>query len=202
MPPFSDERSFVSVTRVKATESNHGEGMVKLLTDHLDDAESEADGRVSKGHDGRDDGQPPYLVEVGNLREEDLRHSEHNYVRVAVNLARAVVSVLVEAIRPFDRPVSNPNQTNVKHLLGKHPTQSSCCLYLHHANGGGDGVSYRDSDDVEVLEIATELDLEAVCRSPFSARDIHITRRRSIGGKIDPLLRCRDILRLARTASM
>jgi hypothetical protein len=46
------------------------------IGDGLRDAEREADGRVGEGHDGGDDGQPPNLVKVGNLREEDLRGAE------------------------------------------------------------------------------------------------------------------------------
>jgi hypothetical protein len=83
------------------------------IGDGLRDAEREADGRVGEGHDGGDDGQPPNLVKVGNLREEDLRGAEQDHVRVAGAPARIGVAVAVEAPGPPDGP---------------------------HADGGGDGV--------------------------------------------------------------
>ena len=75
------------------------------VTYGLGEAEAEADGGVGEGHDGGEDGEPGDLVEVGDLREEDLRHAEDDHVRRAGDIARVPVPLHVEAVRPLDRPV-------------------------------------------------------------------------------------------------
>jgi hypothetical protein len=77
--------------------------------DGLRDAEAEPDGGVGEGHDRRHDGEPPYLVEVRDLREDDLRHAEEDHVRVAGAPARVLAAgaLGVEAVRPLDRPANN-----------------------------------------------------------------------------------------------
>uniref|UniRef100_A0A8R7U400 Uncharacterized protein n=1 Tax=Triticum urartu TaxID=4572 RepID=A0A8R7U400_TRIUA len=107
--------------------------------DGLRDAEAEPDGGVGEGHDGGNDGEPPYLVEVRYLREEDLHYPEDDHVRVAGALALVLPAaapdvVVVEAVRPPDRP---------------------------HADGGGDGVADGDADEVGVLDDAAQLHLGA-----------------------------------------
>jgi len=75
----------------------------------LNDAESESDGGVSEGHDRSDNGQPPYLIEIGDLREDELRDAEDEHVRGAAHMAGVLVSFLMEAVRSLDSPVSNPD---------------------------------------------------------------------------------------------
>jgi hypothetical protein len=70
--------------------------------DGLHDAEDEADGGVGEGHDGGDDGEPPNLVEVRYLREDDLGDAEEDHVGVAGAAARVLVALGVEAVRPLD----------------------------------------------------------------------------------------------------
>jgi hypothetical protein len=73
-------------------------------TCYLCDGEAEADGGVGERHDGGDDGQPPELVEVGELRQQDLDAGEDDdHVHRVVGLARRVVPVAVEAVGPVDR---------------------------------------------------------------------------------------------------
>ncbi|BAT16235.1 Os12g0195183, partial [Oryza sativa Japonica Group] len=102
--------------------------------DGLGDAEAEADAGVGEGHDGGDDGQPPDLVEVGDLREDDLEGAEDEHVRGARDVARDVVAIGVEAARPLDGL---------------------------HADGGGDGVADGGADEVGVLDDAAELGVGA-----------------------------------------
>lgn len=70
-------------------------------TDDLGNPEAKADG----GHDGGDNGEPRYLIEIGDLRQENLHDAEHDHVSVAAHLAGAVFSILVEAVGPLYRPV-------------------------------------------------------------------------------------------------
>lgn len=72
--------------------------MFSRLTDDLNNAEGEADRRIGEGHDGGEDGEPPNLIKVWDLREEDLCHAEHDHVRIAGYLAGIFVSFLMKAI--------------------------------------------------------------------------------------------------------
>lgn len=47
-----------------------------VLTCYFGDAKGEAYGGVSKRHDCSNDGKPPYLIKVWNLRENDFRDAE------------------------------------------------------------------------------------------------------------------------------
>jgi hypothetical protein len=78
-------------------------GVCLQRTDDLDDAQAEPNGGVGEGHDGGEDGEPGDLVEVRDLREEDLRHAEDDHVGRAGDLAGVAVSLLVEAVGPPDR---------------------------------------------------------------------------------------------------
>ena len=66
--------------------------------------EAETNGGVGEGHDGGNNGEPPDLVEVGELREQDLDGSKYNHVGGVGCLAGRIVAIAVEAIRPSDRP--------------------------------------------------------------------------------------------------
>ena len=125
--------------RDPAADSDAGEAALEpTVGDGLRDPEREADGGVGEGHGGGDDGEPPYLIKVRYLREDDLDGAEEDHVRVAGAPARVLVVVVVasdvEAVRPLDRP---------------------------HADCGGDGVSDGDADEVGVLDDAAEPDLGA-----------------------------------------
>ena len=75
-----------------------------VRTCNLGDGEAEPDGGVGEGHDGGDDGEPPELVEVGQLREQDLDAGEDDHVGRVGGLAVSGVTVAVEAVGPLDRP--------------------------------------------------------------------------------------------------
>jgi hypothetical protein len=71
----------------------------------LCNAKGDADSGVGEGHDGGDGGEPPYLVQVGDLREDDLHDTKHGDVRTRGGVARVLVSLPVETAGPLDRPV-------------------------------------------------------------------------------------------------
>lgn len=77
------------------------------LTDNLQNAEGEADGRIGEGHHGGEDWEPPNLVEIGDLREHDLGDAEQNHVRIAWHEARVLLPLLMKAIRPLNCPIIN-----------------------------------------------------------------------------------------------
>jgi hypothetical protein len=104
-----------------------------VRTDDLDDAEAEADDGVGEGHDGGEHGEPGDLIEVGDLREEDLGDAEDDHVGHAGDVARVAVPLPVEAVGPPDR---------------------------QHADGRRDGVADGDADDVGVLQEPADLHLE------------------------------------------
>ncbi|KAB8084618.1 hypothetical protein EE612_007205, partial [Oryza sativa] len=103
------------------------------VRDDLDDAEAEADDGVGEGHDGGEHGEPGDLIEVGDLREEDLGDAEDDHVGHAGDVARVAVPLPVEAVGPPDR---------------------------QHADGRRDGVADGDADDVGVLQEPADLHLE------------------------------------------
>ncbi|BAS89842.1 Os04g0490866, partial [Oryza sativa Japonica Group] len=76
----------------------------------LDLKHGDADGGVGQRHGGGERGEPPHLVEVGDLREHDLQRAVHHHVRPARAAARLplVVPSHVEAPRPLDRPARRP----------------------------------------------------------------------------------------------
>ena len=86
-----------------------------VYTDDLDDAQAEPDGGVGEGHDGGEDGEPGDLVEVGYLREEDLRHAEDDHVGRAGDLVGVAVALLVEAVGPPDRAAPTRHHRQVTH---------------------------------------------------------------------------------------
>jgi hypothetical protein len=88
-----------------------GESKRPRPTCYLCDGEAEADGGVCERHDGGEDGEPPELVEVGELREQGLDAREDGHVHRGVGPARRVVAVAVEAVGPVDRPATNFIQT-------------------------------------------------------------------------------------------
>ncbi|KAB8085435.1 hypothetical protein EE612_008276, partial [Oryza sativa] len=110
----------------------HGAAGERAVLGDLGGAEGEADGGVGEGHDGGEDGEPPDLVEVGDLGEEHLDDAEHDHVHVAGGVAWILLSSRVEAVGTLDR---------------------------HHANGGGDGVTDGHSQKVEVLNASANLHL-------------------------------------------
>lgn len=69
------------------------------------DSETKADGRIKEGHDGGDDGKPPHLIEIWDLRQQNLYETEHDHVGISRHMTRVCASALVEAVGPFDRPV-------------------------------------------------------------------------------------------------
>jgi hypothetical protein len=75
-----------------------------LVGHHLRDAQAQADGGVGERHDGGEDGEPRYLVEVRDLREENLHDAEDDHVGRAGDVAGVPVPLHVEAVRPLDRP--------------------------------------------------------------------------------------------------
>jgi hypothetical protein len=77
----------------------------------LCDGEAESDGGVGEGHDGGDDGEPPELVEVGELRQQDLDAREDDHVGGVGRLAVGAVAPAVEAVGTLDRPAPAPPRT-------------------------------------------------------------------------------------------
>ncbi|RWW12848.1 hypothetical protein GW17_00023471 [Ensete ventricosum] len=171
----SGEAAFESFVRCEETEKSRAvrstvHERVQLVlqdrrwrhTDDLDDAESEADGGVGEGHDSGYDREPPYLIEVGNLRQEHLRDAEHDHVRIAGGTARVLVASLVETIRPFDRPVSQDETTRLEPtFFPKEKDDLFRSEHSHHANGGSDGVTDSDAEEGELREL-TEVSVDRV----------------------------------------
>lgn len=79
---------------------------------YLGDAESQADGRVSEWHNSRDNWEPPYLIKVRNLREQDLCNAERYHVRVARHVTRIFPIARVEAVGSLNSPVWFQNRLN------------------------------------------------------------------------------------------
>lgn len=75
-----------------------------ILTCYFGDSEGEAYGGVSERHDCSHNRKPPYLIKVWNLRENDFGDAEHDHVRIAGHMTWVLVPLLMEAIRPIDRP--------------------------------------------------------------------------------------------------
>ena len=77
------------------------------ITDDFGDAEADADEGIGEGHDGREDGEPRHLVEVGYLRQHHLREAEEEHVEdVPSHGARRVVAFLVVAVGLLNRPAT------------------------------------------------------------------------------------------------
>lgn len=93
------ERSLISDWRSKNNQQ-------RWLACDLCDGEAESDGWVGEGHHGGDDGEPPELVEVWELRQQDLDAREDDHVRRVGRLAVGVVPPAVEAVGTLDRPAS------------------------------------------------------------------------------------------------
>jgi hypothetical protein len=134
-PPFAAPRKKnrliinISFSKEKRTELQLLTFRSQELTDGLRDAEGQPNGRIGEGHDGGDDGQPPNLIKVRYLREEDLNSSEEDHVGVAGALAWVGVPMFVKAPRPPNRP---------------------------HADARRDGVADGDADEVGVLDHSAE----------------------------------------------
>lgn len=73
-------------------------------TCYFGNGEAEADTGVGDGHDGRHNGEPPDLVEIRDLRQNNLYAREDGHVGGVGLPARGVVAVPVEAVRPFHGP--------------------------------------------------------------------------------------------------
>lgn len=73
-------------------------------TCYFGNGEAEADTGVGDGHDGRHNGEPPDLVEIRDLRQNNLYAREDDHVGGVGLPARGVVAVPVEAVRPFHGP--------------------------------------------------------------------------------------------------
>ena len=114
------------------------------LTDGLCDSEGQSDRRIGEGHDCSNNGEPPNLIEVRYLREEDLHNAEEDHVRGAGALAGIPMTVGVEA-------PSSPDGL--------------------HADGRRDGVANGDADEVGVLDDAAEHDLFA---AEVGAHGVHV----------------------------
>ena len=143
-----------------------------MLTDDLDDAEAEPDGGVGEGHDGGEDGEPGDLVEVRDLREEDLGHAEDDHVGRAGDGAGVAVPLLVEAVGSPDGAARRARtRHHVTHhsftvqIIRKEPNDRGKQSHSQHADGGGDGVPDGHPDDVGVLQEPADLDLDATCGS-------------------------------------
>jgi len=74
----------------------------KERTFNLGNTKADADGGVGEGHDGGDGGEPPYLVQVRDLREDDLHHAEDGDVWAGGGVAGVTVASVVKAPRPPD----------------------------------------------------------------------------------------------------
>lgn len=106
----------------------------KARTCNLGDGEAEADGGVGEGHDGSDDGKPPDLVEVGQLREQDLDACEDDHVGCVGGLAVRRVTVAVEAVGSLDRPATRKmNGLGFRNLKNWGEKHFICSYNMTHA---------------------------------------------------------------------
>lgn len=81
------------------------------ITNHLKYAKAKTDGGIGEGHDSGDDGKPPNLVEVWNLREKYLYNPEDNHVRGAWDMAGVIMAFLMETVRSPDGSVHKKQPT-------------------------------------------------------------------------------------------
>lgn len=72
--------------------------MLRVYTDDLNDAKNKSDSRVSEGHHRSDHREPGDLVEIWDLREDELSDAKDEHVGGAAHMAGVLVPFLVEAV--------------------------------------------------------------------------------------------------------
>lgn len=77
------------------------------LSCNLHNGQTKANEGVGKRHDGCHNGEPPQLVEVGDLRQHNLDAGINEHERGVRHVAVYILPVFVETIQSYDGPDNN-----------------------------------------------------------------------------------------------